>query len=145
MANRILVDANVIVAAVLPRDPHHKKAAEVLRNYSRNQTEFITNEYIHSETLTITLMRGKSMEAVYLLDTQFFVPETITVFPLPVLWQNDIMHVFISQKKYKGEYLSYPDASLIIQARKLRISTILTFDTTFEQFKGEFDLPCLSK
>lgn len=144
MANQILVDANVVVAAVLPHDPHHEKASEVLRSYATKQAEFVTNQFIQSETYTITLMRGKSMEAVNMLNTHFFVPEAITVSPVPASWQSDIMHVFLSQRKYKGEFLSFADASLIVQARKQRIATILTFDTTFEQFKHELDLPCLS-
>lgn len=145
MGNQILVDANIIVAAVLPGDPHHKKTTELVKRYAQKSAEFVTNQLIQSEALTVTLMRSKSMTAVQLLDTRFFAPEAIIVTPIPAVWLSDIMHVFLSQKKYKGEFLSYADSSLIVQARKQRIRTILTFDETFGQFNNEFDLPCISK
>lgn len=146
MANPVLVDANIIVAAVLPGDPHHKKIIELVKRYAQKSAEFVTNHLIQSEALTVTLMRSKSMTAVQLLDARFFIPGAIIVPPpIPAVWLSDIMHVFLSQKKYKGEFLSYADASLIVQARKQRIRTILTFDETFGQFNNEFDLPCVSK
>lgn len=145
MANLVLVDANVIVAAVLPSDPHHGTSTRVISDYVQKGTEFITNNYIQSEAFTITLLRSKSMQAVEVLEEQFFTSGALKVFPIPAAWQQEITTLFRAQQKYRGEFLSFADASLIVQARKQRISTILTFDTTFEQFKHEFDLPCVSK
>ena len=93
----------------------------------------------------MTLLRSKSIAAVQILDSQFFIPHAIKVFPLPASWHSDIMRVFLSQKKYKGEFFSYADSSLIVQAQKQQIPTILTFDGTFGQLSDEFDLPCLSR
>lgn len=145
MANRVLVDANIIVAAVLPSDPHHRTASQIIRDYAQKGAVFITNSYIQSEAFTISLIRSKSVEAINILEKQFFVNGAINVFNVPASWHNDIVRIFLSQQKYKGEFLSYADSSLIVQARKQKISTIFTFDKTFEQFKHEFDVPCVSK
>lgn len=145
MANRILVDANVMVAALLPGDPQHETAVRVLSDASLLPTQFVTNTYLLSEAFTITILRTKSVQAVSVLEEQFFASGAIKVFPVPALWLPDIITLFRTQKKYHSEFLSFADASLIIQARKQRIPTILTFDTTFDQFKHEFVLPCSSK
>ena len=145
MGNQILVDTNVIVAAVLPNDPHHARASQIIRDYAQSKAAFITNNYIQSEAFTVTLMRSKAREAVTILEEQFFTGGALNVIYVPAAWHREIVTLFRTQQKYRGEFLSYSDASLIVQARKQHIATILTFDATFDQFKGEFDLPCVSK
>lgn len=142
MQDKILLDANIFVAIAFIEDPHHLIAKEIFHTLLLEGKSFITNNYIYAESLTVVLIRSKNIKTAIFLKNEVFEAgkKDIDVIKLDLSTEEEIAHLLISQQKYKSEFLSFADCSLIVQARKQKIKIIFTFDATFKQFNREFKI-----
>lgn len=142
MANKILVDATIWVAMISTADPKHKLAENIFEQALLDGSLFFTNNYLLSESITMILLRTKNIRHVQFLRNNILEKHKniITVYQATKDFDNEIYNLFITQIKYKGDFLSFADCSLIIQARVQEIQTIFTFDKTLKQFGKEFDI-----
>lgn len=142
MDNRILVDSSFFIALVLTKDPNHKNAFEMALNALRNESLFFTNAYIFAESMTMTLLRTKDVKWVKKLKESIFEQyvKIMTIDLIDYNLQKQIYEVFINQRKFRGEFLSFTDCSLLVQGRNKNLKTIFTFDSTFLQFSKEFKI-----
>ena len=138
----LIVDANIFIALTWPQDSLHARAEHLVRTLISEEVIFHVNNYVVAEALTVTLLRSKDLARVQFLEKYFFHDRNnnLKLTPIDINGEKAIRNIFLSQQKYKGEFLSFADCSLIVQARKQNISTIFTFDQTFAQFKREFDI-----
>lgn len=138
--DKILVDANVLIALAYPRDPHHNQASVLLETLKINKPMFVTNNHIIDEALTVTPRRAKSMVHAILLGNSVYEKEAswFRVFRVPLSWEQEAFNLFRSQETYKKDtFLSFTDCILITQARKQRLTTLFTFDETLKKFERE--------
>ncbi|MDO8609945.1 MAG: PIN domain-containing protein [bacterium] len=142
MQDKILVDASIFVAIAFIEDPHHLIAKEIFHNFILKGKTFVTNNYIYAESLTVALIRSKNIKTVIFLKNDVFEAgkREVEIIKLDFSIEKEIVDMMLNQQKYKSEYLSFADCSLIVQARKQKIKTIFTFDKTFKQFEKEFDI-----
>lgn len=137
----MIIDANVFVAISLVKDPHHATAKKHFSLLLAEGKRFITNNYIVQESLTVASLRSKSLKPAQFLNQRIFDKKTgIEITRIPFVWEVDITNLFLNQKKYRSNILSFVDCSLIVQARKQNISTLFSFDHAFQQFAREFRL-----
>lgn len=142
MDNNILVDSSFFIALALPKDPNHKKAVEMAAKALQKESLFFTNAYIFAESMTMTLLRTKDIKWVKKLKESIF-EQYVKIMKIDLIddnFQKQIYEAFINQRKFRGEFLSFVDCSLLIQSRKNNIKTIFTFDSTFLQFPKEFQI-----
>lgn len=142
MDNKILIDSSFFIALALLKDPNHKKAAEIAANAFQKESLFLTNAYIFAESMTMTLLRTKDVKWVKKLKESIFeqFAKIMTIDVIDDNFQKQIYQVFINQRKFRGEFLSFADCSLLIQGRNNNLKTIFTFDSTFLQFSKEFQI-----
>lgn len=134
---KILIDANVLIAANYPLDSLHASSIKLLESIVENIV--IVNYLIISEIATVLLLRSKNISFVSKLIEKILrgknVSLGITVISSKIFSQ--ILEVFSHQKSHK---LSIPDCSIIAQARLEKIDTIATFDKDLrKEFKDEFN------
>ena len=142
MENKIIIDANFLVAIAYPQDPHNAHAQKIFQEKIVHEPLFFLNNYLVAEAMTITLLRSKNIKQINFLKENVLEKhrEILTILQFSKELDEEVYKMFSSQQKYKGEFLSYVDCSLIVQARKQNIKTIFTFDTTLQQFSDEFDI-----
>lgn len=142
MVDKIAIDANFLVALAYPDDPHNLTAEKVFLQLIKRRPIFIVNNYILAEAVTVILLRSKKMDKVKFLKKDILKKHSqlFRTAYIPANFNEKIYQVFIGQKKYKGNFLSFTDCSLIAQARRQGIRTIITFDETFKQFSKEFKI-----
>jgi len=142
MENNIILDASYLIALAFSHDPHHKQAEIMLQEIISIKPVFVTNNYLLSEAMTMTLLRSKDCQFVEILKKHTFgtYKNICKVFYINQQFDEHIYNLFIRQEKYRGEFLSFADCSIIIQARTQKIKTIFTFDSTFKQFAEELKI-----
>lgn len=137
--DKILVDANIFIALYYSLDPHHQKVLSLIKRLQPFKIFYVTNNYIINEAITLILIRSKSLSLasnfagkVYKQTAKWF-----AMYQADEFHQKETCLLFESQKKYRGEFLSFTDCTLIAQAKRQKIKTIFTFDETFRQFESE--------
>lgn len=137
--NKILVDASFFIAVEWKNDPNHLKAEDCSRQLTEYSPIFVTNNYITAEILSVLLIRLKSLKHIKDFGRRVYGIKSpaLKIYQVTQLLQEEAYKIFKNQKKYKKGFLSFFDCTLIAQARKQKIKTILTFDKTFRQFKKE--------
>ncbi len=137
-----IVDANVFIALMLPKDSLYARANTLFTEMVERKVEFVTNNYILAESFTMILKRSKNTGAALFLKNEIFENKSNIIQVNYILdkWEDEIIQCLIEQNKYKSEFMSFADCSLIVQARKQKIKTIFTFDQTFRQFRDEFEI-----
>lgn len=141
MADKVLLDANFFIGWILENDSNHNKALK-LTDKLFYKTKTYTNENIVHESYTVVTVRTKDLKAARLLKSKIFTKnnKNLHIKRIPAVWEEEITDLFLNQKPFKSEFLSYADCSLIVQARRQNIGTICTFDETFGQFSKEFSI-----
>ncbi len=141
-SDKILLDADFLVALAYPADKHNEKAKNILFSACAEKPLFFTNQYLISETLTVVLIRSKMISLVKEFKNELLekYQKIIRIKYIGKEWEKDIYDLFINQSIFKGDFLSFSDCSLIVQARKQNIKTIFTFDRAFKQFAKEFKI-----
>ena len=142
MENKIIIDANFFISLFSPHDSNHKKAEVIFSDINNKTVSLYTNNYLVAEVYTVLLLRTKHLESVHAAHNEVLGHSTypLTIHHIGKEEDKAIYDVFSTQNKYKGGFLSYADCSLVVQARKQHIKTILTFDTTLKQYGDEFTI-----
>lgn len=137
--DKIIIDASFFVALGYFNDTHNEIAKKIFKEAIVDKPFITTNQYLVSETLTMILIRSKQLDIVKEAKKNIFekFKDIIHIEYFNKVGMDDIYSLFLNQQKYKSEFLSFADCSLIIQARKQKIKTIFTFDSTFKQFNRE--------
>ena len=135
-----LIDANIFVALNWTNDYFHQQAKKLIIQFSNYQ--FITNNYIISETLTILLQKTKNTTKVsHLGDLLYHRPHPFKVTQITKSLQLKSLKIFSKQHKH---HLSFPDCTLLAQAQHLKIKNILTFDKNLQKAAKKLKIHSLS-
>ena len=131
VAKAAIVDSGVWIAAKHASDQYYEKAARIISAWEGNSIGYVfITDYVVVETANFLLRKTSfetALEAVKMLTES----ERIRVRYVDKLMYAAIMRLF---QQYKS--LSIADCSLIALAEEEGISTIFSFDTTFDKVKG---------
>jgi len=129
---KILIDANVFIALNYLKDSCHQKAKKIFQEVEK-KFEMVTNNYLVSETLTVLLIKTKSVEKTKSLALGFYYhPDPFKMIQVSRLLQLKSLKIFSQQEKPK---LSFADCTLISQAKEQKIKNIFTFDANLRRSK----------
>lgn len=126
----IFIDSNIFVSYFNKKDQNHEKAEKILKDIfeEKKYGEPITSDYVFDESVTVCLVRTKSMEAAIklgdkILNSIFMLNVSIAVFKMA--WEL-----------FKKIGMSFTDCTNIISVLIYGINNIATFDKKFKKIKN---------
>ena len=116
--NRYLLDTSVLVALIDKSEEAHKLVKKTFEGLSENifTTEAVLTEALH-------LLRKEKNAAKLCLD--YVINDLLNLVPLD---KADLSRIQTLMKKYADVPMDFADATLVVLAEELRISTVLTLD-----------------
>jgi hypothetical protein len=125
----VLMDSAGFLALWDAGDEHHRRAAELLANLTRQRRRFLTTEYIVDETVTLLLVRHSHAAASDFLDT---VERSES---LRLEWIGpERFHAAASLFRRHGDKdWSFTDCVSFVVMRELRLRDAFTSDQHFRQ------------
>lgn len=124
----IFIDTSVLVAFIVGKDANHEKAVSLMQEIvSGKHGPAITSEYVFDETVTVVLVRSKSMDSA--VKTGDLIKES-----MPVLDVSS--HTFEASwtkfKNQKNTMFSFTDCTILELVESNHIDKLATFDKEFE-------------
>lgn len=136
---RALVDTSFIVGLVDPRDVWHARARALYQALEQKQAELAYPDCVVSEAVNVLARRseerGRSQEFLRLLELlgRQIPPSTITwTYPHVRQWYERILE---GVRESQGR-LNFHDALLVLAAREMGVTAIVSFDQDFDQVGG---------
>ena len=124
----IFLDTSFLVAYIVDKDTNHEKAVSLMKEIVEGEHgSAITSEYVFDETVTVVLVRSKSLESA--VKTGDIIKESIPVLDVG----NNVFEAswkrFRNQKNTK---LSFTDCTILEMVESNHLDKLATFDREFE-------------
>jgi len=134
MTRDVFIDTSAFIALLNKKDDFHSKAAQIIKAASRQQTHFITTDYILDETLTLLKARGCGHIVPVFIDLIFHTRAC------QVIWMDSerFSKVTAFFQKHQDKQWSFTDCFSFVCMKECRITKALTKDHHFSQ--AGFDL-----
>jgi predicted nucleic acid-binding protein len=124
----ILIDTNILVAAVTPNDVHHREATQVLAAL-RNEEQIVSAPVLSE--LFYFVSKELSYRRAIISFTRVRMSFQIEALSLP-----DMERMEQIMKQYESAEFDFADTAIMAQAERLNITRIATFDhRDFEIFR----------
>ena len=131
MKNKIIfVDSDAFIALAKEDDSNHLKAVALLEKFTNNQVNFITSNYVFSETVTVLSIRVSHQAALDFIE-RIKSPEN----PFPIKrvdedLEEKAIEVF---KNQTSKNTSFVDCINIAICKELSTDTIFSFDEVYRK------------
>ena len=124
----IFLDTSFLVAYIVEKDTNHEKAVSLMKEIVQGEHgSAITSEYVFEETVTVVLVRSRSLESA--VKTGDIIKESIPVLDVG----NNVFEAswkrFRNQKNTK---LSFTDCTILEMVESNHLDKLATFDREFE-------------
>ena len=124
----IFLDTSFLVAYIVDKDTNHEKAVSLMKEIVEGEHgSAITSEYVFDETVTVVLVRSKSLESA--VKTGDIIKESIPVLDVG----NNVFEAswkrFRNQKNTK---FSFTDCTILEMVESNHLDKLATFDREFE-------------
>ena len=124
----IFLDTSFLVAYIVDKDTNHEKAVSLMKEIVEGEHgSAITSEYVFDETVTVVLVRSKSLESA--VKTGDLIKESIPVLDVG----NNVFEAswkrFRNQKNTK---FSFTDCTILEMVESNHLDKLATFDREFE-------------
>ena len=124
----IFLDTSFLVAYIVDKDTNHEKAVSLMKEIVEGEHgSAITSEYVFDETVTVVLVRSKSLDSA--VRTGDLIKESIPVLEVG----NNIFEAswkrFRNQKNTK---FSFTDCTILEMVESNHLDKLATFDREFE-------------
>lgn len=124
----IFLDTSFLVAYIVEKDTNHEKAVSLMKEIVEGEHgSAITSEYVFDETVTVVLVRSKSLESA--VKTGDLIKESIPVLDVG----NNVFEAswkrFRNQKNTK---FSFTDCTILEMVESNHLDKLATFDREFE-------------
>ena len=124
----IFLDTSVLVAFIGDRDTNHAKAVSLMEGIvSGRHGPAITSEYVFDETVTVVLVRSKSLDSA--IKTGNLIIESIQVLSVTSNTFEASWNRFRNQRDTK---FSFTDCTILEMVETNHIDKLATFDKEFE-------------
>jgi uncharacterized protein len=124
----ILIDTNVFVAYIVAEDVNHDDSIRVMNRIAAGDFGSVfTSDYIFDETLTVTLVRSKSLKKA--IQAGNYIRSSIEILKVGEEVFEDAWSMF---GKRKNSELSFTDCTNIALMSYKDIRYIATFDNEFK-------------
>ena len=124
----IFLDTSFLVAYIVEKDTNHEKAVSLMKEIVEGEHgSAITSEYVFEETVTVVLVRSRSLESA--VKTGDIIKESIPVLDVG----NNVFEAswkrFRNQKNTK---FSFTDCTILEMVESNHLDKLATFDREFE-------------
>ena len=124
----IFLDTSVLVALMVDKDSNHSRAASLAGNImSGKYGTAVTSDYIFDETVTVVLVRSKSLELA--VSVGELIRKSVNVLPVGETTFEHSWEIFRLQKHTR---FSFTDCTIVALAMENHIDNLATFDAEFK-------------
>ncbi|HUY70156.1 MAG TPA: PIN domain-containing protein [Candidatus Baltobacteraceae bacterium] len=128
----IILDTSLLVSYEVSGDSNHAKAADLMVDIASGRFgNIVLSDYIFDETLTVTLVRGKSLEKAVAAGKRIREGSSILGIDKDIF--EAAWTLFEEQSKSK---FSFTDCTTLALMEYNGIKNIATFDKEFTKIKG---------
>lgn len=124
----IFLDTSFLVAYIVDKDTNHEKAVSLMKEIVEGEHgSAITSEYVFDETVTVILVRSRSLESA--VKTGDLIKESIPVLEVG----NNIFEA--SWKRFRNQEntkFSFTDCTILEMVESNHLDKLATFDRKFE-------------
>ena len=125
----IFLDTSLLVAFIVAKDSNHEKAVTIMEEIaSGKHGPAITSEYVFDETVTVVLVRSKSLDSA--VKTGNLIKESMPVLDVGSNIFEASRNRFRNQK---GTKFSFTDCTILEVVETNHVDKLATFD---KEFKG---------
>lgn len=129
MNKTVFVDTSGFYALLVRSDSKHQKAADILRQASKDKRHFVTSDYILDETATLFQSRGLAHLVPHVFDSVFTSKACL------VAWMDQ--ERFLKTReffvKHADQLWSFTDCASFIIMKEMKLSLALTTDRHFQK------------
>ncbi|KKP79893.1 MAG: hypothetical protein UR81_C0038G0009 [Candidatus Levybacteria bacterium GW2011_GWB1_35_5] len=126
----ILVDSDAFVALAKEDDTNHRKAVEQLESLIDKQVNFITSNYVFSETVTVLSIRISHEAAIDFIKRLKSTQNPFSIKRVDEELEEKAIEVFKSQT---SKNTSFVDCTNIALSRELKVDAIFSFDEVYKK------------
>ncbi|AKA49140.1 hypothetical protein IX51_08510 [uncultured archaeon] len=124
----IFLDTSVLVAFIVDKDSNHENAVSIMEEIvSGKHGPAITSEYVFDETVTVVLVRSKSLDSA--VKTGALIKESMPVLDVGSDTFEASWNRFRNQKVTK---FSFTDCTILEVVESNHIDKLATFDKDFK-------------
>ncbi len=124
----IFIDTSVLVAFIVDKDTNHEKSVSIMEEIvAGKHGQAITSEYVFDETVTVILVRSKSLYLA--VKTGDLIKESMPVLDVGNSIFEASWNRFRNQKDTK---FSFTDCTILEVVESNHIDKLATFDKEFE-------------
>lgn len=131
MKNKIIfIDSDAFIALAKEDDTNHQKAVALLEKFTKDQVNFITSNYVFSETITVLSIRISHQAA---LDFIARIKSPENPFPIKRVdeeLEDKAIEVF---KNQTSKNTSFVDCANIAICKELNTDAIFSFDDIYRK------------
>lgn len=134
--NRVILDANFIVAILDEKDASHKKASHIKVKLSQSNPQLIFLDCVINEVVSVFVRRLSERKQIHLLSAYIrklneLIPKEKITWTYPEI--EDYYESIIQKvEKSKGN-LNFHDAFIVLLAKDFEIWHIVSFDKGFDE------------
>lgn len=126
----ILVDSDVFVALAKEDDTNHRRAVKQLESLIDKQVNFITSNYVFSETVTVLSIRISHTAAIDFIKRIKSAQNPFSIKRVGEELEEKAIEVFKGQT---SKNTSFVDCTNITLCRKLKVDAIFSFDQVYKK------------
>lgn len=124
----IFIDTSVLVAFIVDKDTNHGKAVSLMEEIVVGKHgPAITSEYVFDETVTVVLVRSKSLDLA--IKTGDLINESMPIIDVCSIAFESSWNRF---KNQKGTRFSFTDCTILEAVESNHIDKLATFDKEFD-------------
>ena len=124
----IFLDTSFLVSYIVEKDTNHEKAVSLMKEIvDGKHGSAITSEYVFDETVTVVLVRSKSLDSA--VKTGDLIKESIPVLDVG----NSVFEASWKRFRNQGKTMfSFTDCTILEMIESNHLDKIATFDREFE-------------
>lgn len=124
----IFVDTDAFVALIKKNDSNHTKAKNIFEKLQGTPVEFITSNYVFSETITILSQKVNHVTAVRYIDAMLSSENIFNIKRADGAVEDLAIGIF---KDQTSKNISFVDCANMAVIRKLGLDGIFSFDRAY--------------
>ncbi len=124
----IFLDTSLLVAYIVDKDSNHGRAISLINDIvSGKYGSAVTSDYIFDETVTVVLVRTKSMEAA--VTSGRLIRESVAILPVGDSVFEKSWNIF---KNQRSTMFSFTDCTILALIAENHVDRLATFDGEFQ-------------
>ena len=127
---KIFVDSDAFVAFAVKTDAHHEKASSLLNRLQINHTQFLTSNYVFSESITVISQRSAHKTAIKYIEEMQSSESPFQIERVDEAIEEKALQIF---KKQTSKNTSFVDCTNMAFLQNMHLDAIFSFDEVYKK------------